>query len=388
MKKRINNVPLLLCGIGMIAFLASGCGSESGQEAAGGDNEPRPASNEVRLTAQQMASNGFKEGGFTLRQFHHSIKANGMLDVPPENSVAISAYFGGYVKELKLLPGQSVQKGQELLVLENPEFIQLQQDYLEAQGQLRYLQSDYERQSALVKGNVASEKKYLKAESDYLVMKARYEALSKKLSMLGIDAEKMKSGDIVSSVSIKAPIAGYVSSILAEKGMFLAPSDIALTLVNTRHIHLELNVFEKDVMEVAEGQEVIFHLQDNPTVEYQGKVHLVGKTVAEEDRSIRVHVHITDEEKLPNLVPGMYAEAVIRTETNESEALPESAVVKEGEAEVVLVKVRQEDSDEVFSKRKVIVGKTEGGYVEVQNAADFGKDASFLLSGAFNLIAE
>lgn len=359
------------------------------QEATDGNKEELTANgNIIQLSSQQYSSGNFETGAMEKVDFHEAVNVNGMLDVPPENKVAISAYFGGYIKELSLLPGQKVNRGQVLLVLENPDYLQIQQDFLEVKGQMKYLEADYRRQAELAKENVSSEKKYLKAEADYKVMKARYESLQKKLQLMGIKASTLDEENISSRITLKAPISGYIAEISAEKGMFLNPSDIAFTITNTDHIHLELNVFEKDVLKVKVGQEVIFSLQDNPAEKYKGDVHLVGRTIGEEDRSIRVHVHIDGEEELENLVPGMFAEAKILVDSSQSPALPETGVVKVDQDYYVLLKTSKDSQEHSFVKKLVKVGKRDSDYVEIINANDFKTGSQFLTKGAYNLIKE
>lgn len=110
------------------------------------------------LTASQFKSFEMALGTFDSSSFHQVIKAIGKFDVPPENNAAVSSYFPGTIKDIRLLPGEQVRKGQKLFTLENPDFIQIQQDYLEAKGQLSYLKSDYERQKNLVQDKVTSQK--------------------------------------------------------------------------------------------------------------------------------------------------------------------------------------------------------------------------------------
>ncbi len=375
-------IPLLGC------LMVIACDSKK-QEVTNGDKEELAASvNIIQLSSQQYSLGNFETGGMEKADFHEAVNVNGMLDVPPENKVAISAYFGGYIKELSLLPGQKVNKGQVLLVLENPDYLQIQQDFLEAKGQMKYLEADYKRQAELAKENVSSEKKYLKAEADYKVMKARYESLHKKLQLMGIKASTLDEENISSRITLTAPISGYIAEISAEKGMFLNPSDIAFTITNTDHIHLELNVFEKDVMKIKVGQEVIFSLQDNPAEKYKGEVYLVGRTIGEEDRSIRVHVHIDGEDELENLVPGMFAEAKILVDSSQSPALPTSGVVKVDQDYYVLLKTDIDSQEHSFVKKLVKVGKRDSDYVEIVNAHDFNTGSQFLTKGAYNLIQE
>ncbi|UCS92087.1 efflux RND transporter periplasmic adaptor subunit [Echinicola marina] len=370
------------------AFLMAACGNADkvGLEEEGA--ELGLQSNELLLTEAQLKANDFEISGFVEKPFYQTVKANGMLDVPPENKVVVSAYFGGFVKELKLLPGQKVQKGQVLFSLENPEFIALQQEYLETKSQIAYLKADFERQIELVKTKVSSEKKYLKAEADYLLMKSRYEALAKRMALMGLNAEQLEGSSITSTINIKAPISGYITSISTEKGKYLNSSDVALTIIDNDHLHLELNVFEKDAWKIKEGQAVGFSLQDNPGQLYTGKVHLVGKAVSEEDRSIAVHVHLDDEEAYRNFVPGMYAEAKVQIDAIDEKALPETAIVQKGEKYFVLLQMAESNGETKFMEKLVIPGQKEAGYIAVKNAGDFKEGSVFLTKGAFNLIKE
>src|SRR5690606_13290576 len=171
-------------------------------------------------------------GKLTDHSFTSSIKVNGYIEVPMEGRATVSSYYGGYVKQNKLLTGQQVKKGELLFVLENPEYIQMQQDFFETKSQLAYLKSDFERQDALSKDNIASQKNFLKSESDYLSNLAIFEGLKKKLSLLNIEPESITAENIKSDVPIYAPISGYFTEVKAENGSFLSPSEIALNIIN------------------------------------------------------------------------------------------------------------------------------------------------------------
>ncbi|MCB0851543.1 MAG: efflux RND transporter periplasmic adaptor subunit, partial [Bacteroidetes bacterium] len=297
-----------------------------------------------------------------------------------------SAYAGGYVRFIDLIPGEKVRKGQLLFTLENPEFVQMQQDYLEAKAQLAYLQSDYERQKTLAGENIASQKKFLKAESDYQVTLAQMEGLKKRLSMMGISAEKLVPEKLSSSISIYAPVTGHITSINAMKGMFLNPTDVAIELVNTDHMHLELNVFEKDILKVKEGQKIRFRIPDASTEVFNAEVHLIGKEVVGENRVVRVHGHLEENKNAPDFVPGMFVEADIITDEYASKGLPEQAIVEVDNQSFVLVSKGKKEGINQFEKIKVITGPREKGFVQILNSDDFSAGQTVLVEGAFHLI--
>jgi cobalt-zinc-cadmium efflux system membrane fusion protein len=349
--------------------------------------ENEEISNTIVITPPQFELGKMELGTFSNQTFHKIVKANGMLDVPPENKSTVSAYFGGYVKNISLLQGQKIAKGQTLFTLESPDYIQVQQDFLESKSQLSYLKSDYERQKELSSSNVSSQKTFLKAESDYKTTLARYESLKMKLQLMNINSNSVTELNLSSTIAVKAPISGFVTSVLATKGMFLNPSDIALTIMNTDHMHIELNIFEQDLTSVAIGQEVSFSFENGRTP-YEAVVHLINKAIDPENRTVKVHCHFKNESDALSLTPGMFVEAEIYASTDSSLALPINAVVTiENKSYVLLQKESAKDQLE-FEKVEVKVGQTNQDYIEILNAGDFGKKAQVLTYGAFNLIQE
>ncbi|MBK8500845.1 MAG: efflux RND transporter periplasmic adaptor subunit [Saprospiraceae bacterium] len=340
------------------------------------------------LSETQFQSSGMKLGKMEMKAFHEVVKANGMFDVPPENRATVSSYFGGTVKNIQLLPGERVKEGQVLFILENPDFVQLQQDYLEAKGQLTYLESDYERQKNLAQDNIASQKNYLRAESDYTVTRVKLESLSKKLTLMNLNPSDLTMENIRTTVTVTSPINGYVTQVNITRGMFLNPSQAAITIVNTDHLHLELNIFEKDLPKVRVGQPIRFKTQEDKSKEYQASVHLVNKTVDLENRTIGIHGHLSDEKLSDRFNPGMYLEADIYTTSESRASLPQNALVEVDGKYYVLVLTDSSNVGYAFSKKEVKTGSSNNDYVEILNTDDFEDKSEVLVNGAFNLVTE
>lgn len=343
---------------------------------------------EYKLTPIQFSSSNMELGKLETKPFHEIVKATGMFDVPPENRATVSTYFGGAVTHIDLLPGVQVRKGQTLFTLENPDFVQVQQDYLEAKGQLAYLKSDFERQRNLVKDNVTSEKNFLKAESDYTVTRVKLESLGKKLSLMGIDPKNLTLENIRSSINISSPISGFVTQVNIARGAFLAPSQTAITIVDTDHIHLELNIFEKDLPKVKVGQSIKFTLQEDYSTIYDAIVHLVNKTVESENRTVGIHGHLSNEGLSSKFNPGMYVEANIFTTSQTKTALPQEALVEVDGKYFVLLLSSSSDEGYTFLKKEIKIGSSNNGYVEILNTNDLEDNSEILVKGAFNLIKE
>ncbi|MCB0686479.1 MAG: efflux RND transporter periplasmic adaptor subunit [Saprospiraceae bacterium] len=339
--------------------------------------------NESQFTTSNMLLDTMKTHSFT-----QVIKSNGMFDVPPENYASISSYFGGTVTQIKLLPGVPVKKGQILFILENPEYIQLQQDYLEAKGQQEYLRTDFERQKILAQDKITSQKNYIKAESEYTVNQVKVESLAKKLLLMGINPQELDLQSLQSTINILSPINGFVSDVEITLGSFLNPSQTALTIVNPQHLHLELNIFEKDLSKVKVGQPIKFKIQEDQQEMYDAKVHLVNKSVDLENRTIGIHGHLSDENNTEKFSPGMYVEAEIETASESKPALPQEAVIEIDNKHFVLTLINSENGNYSFERKLVEIGASDDGYVEILNNQDFNKDTKFLTRGAFNLITD
>lgn len=375
----------------ILAFLLLLASCSSKNENIAMDELNIPATDDDRLidlSESQFVSSKMMLGKMEMNSFQEVVRANGVIDVPPESQAAVSSYFGGTVHQISLLRGTEVKKGQVLFTLENPEYIQMQQDYLEAIGQLEYLQSDYERQSNLIQDNITSQKNYLKAKSDFTVTKVKVQSLAKKLELMGITPQRINLDSIRSTIDIRSPIHGFISEVNITLGSYLNPSEIAVTIINTDHLHLELNIFEKDLQKVKVGQPIHFKLQQDEQEQYQASVHLLNKSVDLDHRTIGIHGHLLDRKKTDQLAPGMYVEAEIETSSEMKPSLPQEAVVDIDGKYFVLVFSDISHGDYSFEEKLVQIGATDNGYTEILNSEDFDESNQFLVKGAFNLIKE
>lgn len=368
----------------LLVSLISCNAKNQSEEKDSNDASENAAADSVTITESQFKASDMALGKLTLQDFSKSIKANGMFDVPPQNKASVSAYFAGYVKNITLLPGEVVKKGQVLFTMENPEYVQMQQDFLEAKGRLNYLKSDYERQKLLLDDHVTSKKNFLKAESEYKVTLVQFQSLKKKLGLMNINANNLTGENISSVISVLSPLTGFATSINASKGMFLNASDVAMTITNTDQLHIELKIFEKDLPSVKVGQSIKIMLQNEPGKVYEGKVHLINRAINAAERTIDIHGDLVNEADAKLFAPGMYIEANILTASEKLLALPQEAVANIENDYFVLVKL----STTSFKRMPVKIGATDNGYVQILNADDFDANTEFLTKGAFNLISE
>lgn len=339
--------------------------------------------NEVVLTNAQFKAAGITYGPVELKQISGTFKANGLLDVPPQNMVSISVPMGGFLKTTSMLQGKRVKRGELIAVIENPEYVQMQQDYLEAKSQLEYAKADYERQQTLAKENVNAQKTLQLSKANYQSLDAKTKGLREKIMVSGINMSELEKGNIQSAIYLHSPINGFVTQVNANIGKFINPTDVLVEIVDTEHLHAELTVFEKDVPKLEIGQKVRFTLA-NETKERTAKVYLIGREISK-DRTVRIHCHI-DEEDI-HLLPGMYLKATVETGGVQVAALPNEAIVDSRGQPCVFVPAESDSLGYHFTKVPIQVGNSDGGYTEVTLPGEINKD-KIVVKGAYDLLSK
>ncbi|MCK5705842.1 MAG: efflux RND transporter periplasmic adaptor subunit, partial [Cyclobacteriaceae bacterium] len=316
-----------------VLILSMACSNEKEQDQTEVKATTSGSVNSVDLTPEQVSAIKLRLGHIEKRNLTNVIKANGYLDVPPQNNAVISPMITGYVRKINFLVGDNVKKGQTMAELESMDYIDMQQQYIELNARIAFLKEEYDRQKLLREQDAVSKKKYLMAEVDHKIAISTLDGLISKLNLLGVNFNKLNEGKIEPRILLKAPISGSVKKLNTVIGKHVDPSEEIFEIVNPEHLHLELNVYEKDVIKVKKGQKVLYKIPNLKEHIFEGKVFLVGKDLSEDKRSINVHVHIDEDEA--QFTVGMYVNASIVIEDTPSYTLPVTAVVVDGTKEYI-----------------------------------------------------
>ncbi|MDP4267737.1 MAG: efflux RND transporter periplasmic adaptor subunit, partial [Bacteroidota bacterium] len=317
------------------------------------------------------------------------LKVNGTVNVPPQNLVSVMASIGGFVKNISLVQGSPVRKGEIVVTIENTEFIELQQNYLDSRSRLEYIETDYNRQKELYRQNVSSAKTWQQSVAEYKSLKTKVNALEQKLAMIGIDIKQLKEEHIQSFVAIHSPINGYVKTINVNAGKYVSSSDVIMEIVNNENLTLELTLFEKDIDKVSTGQKINFSLPDKKDRALTATIYQTGKAI-NNDHTVKVYATIDKADK--GLLSGMYITAYIETKNNLVEALPEEAVVTFGEHSYIFVERGRHLSGKkevnTFEMMEVKKGLTVNGYTEVILPEKFNiSNSKIAIKGAYSLLS-
>ncbi|MFV5690010.1 efflux RND transporter periplasmic adaptor subunit [Flavobacterium sp. ZT3R25] len=367
----MKNTVITLIGL----FFLYSCGNKNAEI----DPEATPAiENTTTLTDAQMKNAGIETGKIEQKEISSLLKLNGKIDVPPQNLVSISVPMGGYLKHTKLLEGMYVTKGQVLCVVEDQQYIQLQEDYLLAKAKIGYAKAEFERQKELNRSKASSDKVYQQAQAEYNSLSVMVQSYGEKLKFAGINPNNVSVKSISKNINIYSPISGYVSKVNVNTGKYVNPSDILFEIVNPSDIHLALTVFEKDINKMAIGQSVIAYNNTNPEKKYSCEIILIGKDFSE-DRSTEMHCHFANYDK--TLLPGMYMNAEIKLKSQQSNVLPSEAIVNYENKDYIFIS----KGDKQFEMKEITTGISENGYVEIVSNENL-KDVNIVIKGSYSLL--
>jgi cobalt-zinc-cadmium efflux system membrane fusion protein len=312
----------------VIAVLSASCNKKEQQEEV-------QAPTVIQLSADQKQRAGIVLGKLEERDMSENISCTGLVDVPPISQASVSIPISGYVKStFELLPGKQVSKGQVLVTLTSLDFIQMQQEYLQAQSQMSLLLAERSRQQVLQAEEVGSKKKLQQSEADLGSLQALTKALALKLSILGCDMKSLGQGMISPTLTVKAPIDGYIEDQSLAIGKFVSPTDVLVKIVGVAHKHVELKVFERDLAKIKLGQTIEFN---GSGVAAKAKVFLVGKQVDLTTRLTPVHGHFSSEAEEANFTIGQFVNAEIRVGTQRMLSIPQAGLARVGKGGFIYV---------------------------------------------------
>ena len=372
----------------LVLFVVFGsCGNGKKSNAETKETESLP-DDVVELREDQIRLANIEIGSIQMRALKGTLKVNGIVNAAPQNLATICAPMSGFVKSTSLMPGNAVSKGQVLVVIENQEFVDIQQSYLEARNKLEFAEAEYKRHTELYKEEVYSQQNLQQVTADYKNLKAQVNALKQKLELICINPDNLQEDNISRSISLVSPITGYVDAVNVNLGKYVTPTDVMFRIVNNDKLFLELTLFEKDANKVARDQKIRFFI-NNETESHEAVITQTGQSV-NADKTYKVFAGVTGLCK--NVLPGMYVNAIIETSGSQVTALPTEAVVSFDDKDFIFVfDKNKEEGGKPFTEYKIIEvkkGVTDGGYTEIALPEGFNIIAArVVIKGAYTLLS-
>lgn len=364
----------------VLALVLSSCSGKKEEEKTVYENTKfsKSGENTVHLTEKQLQSVGVMTTSIQNRNMEKLVRLNGKAEIAPSHISSVSSIMGGHIKSINVINGSHFSKGQVLAVVEDPQFIQLQQDYLVTKAQLEAARLNFNRQKDLNTSKASSDKTMQAAQADYSTLNATLKGLEEKLHIIGINARDLTTGNIRSKINIYAPFSGFVSEILVNNGQYINPADTLFELINPAGLLLELKVFENDVNDVKVGQEILVYNNQKPDVKSNAKIVSVVP-------SIETGGAATAVAKLSSVnsefVKGMYINAEVNISSRYTQGLPNEAVVAFENKNYVFEDLGKSN----YKMIPVVTGISDDQFTEIIKA-DYLKDKKIVQKGAYSLL--
>ncbi len=334
--------------------------------------------NTVQMSDKQLQSIDLTTTTVQEKTMQKLVRLNGKVEIAPSHISSISSIMGGHIKSINVINGSHFSKGQVLAVVEDPQFIQLQQDYLVTKAQLESARLNLNRQKDLNITKATSDKTLQTAQADYSTLNATLKGLEEKLRIIGINAKGLTSSNIRSRINVYAPFSGFVSKILVNNGQYINPADTLFELINPAGLLLELKVFENDVNDVKIGQEILVYNNQNPDKKSIAKIVSIVPSIENGGSSIAVAKLSTSN---PEFIKGMYINAEVTINSRFTIGLPNESVVFFESKNYVF----EDLGNKKYKMIPVNVGISDDQFTEILKADNL-KDKKIVQKGAYGLL--
>ena len=372
-----------------VVFLLLSCGEggekEVAQEIESGEQTGSNPIEEAMLSQQQFDALDMRIDTLSTRLMSGYVQANGELEVPPQSEATVTPVIGGNVTAIRVIEGDEVQRGDVLAYIEHPEIIQVQTQYMNAVNSLNFQEKEFNRQKKLYEAGVGSGETFQRAEAELESLKGQAVGLKAQLQQLNINPEVVRNGNIQQRIPILSPINGAVEAVKVKIGQFVQAQNEMFEIINTEDVHVDLLVFEKDVPKVEKGQKVFFTIESLPGIELEAEIISISKNFEQDPKAVHVHAEIINRPE--NLVPGMYVRGRIAVNKQQATALPESAIVREGEKYFVFT-AEEEGKAWSFKPVEIVTGTNTGEWVEIKLLKNVPVDTRFAFNNSYYLMAE
>lgn len=411
MKFNINKITFIAT-IVVLIFSFSACKNDKqneGQSTGAKATEKAEAPHEeetptiATLTEEQIKTVGIQLGTIEHKELTATIKANGNLKVPNNNKANATSLYGGVIRTLKVQIGDYVRKGQVIATIANPQFIQLQEEYLSTASRITFAEQELARQKELNEGNAGAKKNLQSATAELSSLRTRRASLQQQIQLMGINPSTLSNSNLKSALTVISPLNGTVSNVYAKIGSYVDVSSPVIEIVDNSSLHLDLQVFEKDLPQIKIGQTVHFRLTNNPTTEYEATVFSIGSSFENDSKTIAVHCRVNGNKK--GLIDGMNITGIVSLSNVTTPAVPNDAIVNADGKYYIFVQTdkkaeehheegeeegSQKEGEEKkhknsknFERVEVLKGVSDMGYTAVTFVNEIPANAKIVTKGAF-----
>jgi cobalt-zinc-cadmium efflux system membrane fusion protein len=378
----------LALGVTVDGFRASNSGASAKEEkakvaaASPVEVDPRKVqlSSELAKRAKLVIASVDKQG------LKPTLRLVGSVNFDADEVADVGARIEGRVSKMFVTAGDEVKQGDPLVEIESNELGGAIASLLSARANLIAAEMHERRETDLAKQQLASATVVERARAEAKALRAELHGATQRLLAMGFSTDeigKIEDGHGPRRITLRAPIEGEVVARYAMLGQVVSLTAPILRIADLDRLWVELDVFERDLAHVADGNTAEIESETHPGKTFRGRVTHIDATVDTATRTSHVRVEVENPERL--LRPGQFVHARLSTEgdTRPVIGVPRTAVLQvEGEPSVFVVA----DGENTYMARPVELGITAGEWVEITRGLVEGDRV--VTEGAFVLKSE
>lgn len=386
--KKVITLSLIFSLLISIASCGGKANVDESKSVGSTEESEHASSDEAELTAAQIKTIGIEFGYIEQKQLTASLKTTGVLKVPNQNKASINSVYSGVIRSLSIQPGNTVVKGQTIATIANPQFIELQSEYLSINSKIVLAEQEFTRQKELNAGNAGALKNLQAAEAELRSLRTRKSSLQQQINLMGINPAALSNGKLVSVLAVRSPISGIVNNVMVKMGSYVDVTTAVAEIVDNRQLHLNLFVYEKDLSKLRNNQTIHFTITNNPGKEYDAQIFSLGSSFENDSKAVSVHAMVRGDKT--GLIDGMTVTANISLDRATRTAIPTEAIVSyQGQDFIFIVdSVDLKNNLTHFKRIPVAKGTTDIGYSEITLLRDVPAGTKVVVKGVFFILAK
>ncbi len=346
------------------------------------------AEERTELPAKALEAIAVQTTVVTHKPLRQEIRATAVIKPNEYRLAHVSPRIPGKAIEVKAVLGDIVEPGQTLAYLDSPELEEKKAAFLQARTNLEVARRNYEREDRLFKQQISSEREYLEAKGEFERSEAAFRATREALRLVGLtdaDIDQIAwgtKGYPLSHFPLVAPFAGTVVEQHITIGELVEPNETPYTIADLTTVWALLDIYEKDLARVGEGDAVQITVEAYPGDTFRGQVTYLSNLLNPATRTAQARVEIDNHDG--RLRPGMFATAILTAPAAASRkalVVPRHAIQQVRGKPVVFVEAQPGS----YQMRELSLGQEAGADVEVLSGLAAGERV--VTDGAFYLKA-
>ena len=321
----------LLGGLIALSLVVSGC-EKAKVEAR---KPPDVSAGEVRLSPELLAGGQVTVEPIVATREPIVVRTSGKGGFNEDRLSYVSSPLAGRVVAIHAHPGDRIEAGQVLAVIDSPELGAASSEFIKARADLTLAERGFELAKELSAAKAMAKKDYQKAEGEYVKAAADLRRTRERLVSLGVSQSELEGPldalHVRSQLNLTAPIAGTVIERTLTLGQNVGgePGQRLYVIADLHTIWVTADIYEKDLSLIHAGEEVAVQTPAWAGETFKGRIEYVSDTVDANTRTIKVRLAVDNHEL--KLKPDMFVTASVQTEGSTTVlSVPLAAIHGEG----------------------------------------------------------